>query len=69
MIRRVSLATDFSAEGRKAFHTALALALFYRAGLEILHVSSPSRETAWKDFPKVRDTLEAWGLLPPGSAQ
>ena len=69
MIRRVSLATDLSAEGRKAFHTALALALFYRARLEILHVSSPARETAWNDFPKVRDTLEAWGLLPPDSRQ
>jgi len=69
MIRRVSLATDFSAEGRKAFLTALALALFYSARLEILHVSSPARETAWEHFPKVRDTLEAWGLLPPGSQQ
>lgn len=69
MIRKISLATDFSPEGGKAFHTALALAVFYRARLEILHVSSPARETDWEHFPKVRDTLEAWGLLPPGSHQ
>lgn len=69
MIRRISLATDFSAEGTKAFRTALALAVFHRARLEILHVSSPARQTAWEHFPKVRGTLEAWGLLPRNSQQ
>lgn len=67
MIRRISLTTDFSAEGARAFHTALALAVFYRARLEILHVSRPDAEPAWGDFPRVRGTLEAWGLLPPGA--
>lgn len=69
MIRRISLTTDFSAEGVRAFHTALALAVFYRARLEILHVSHPDAEPAWGDFPRVRDTLETWGLLPPGAQQ
>ena len=67
MIRRISLATDFSAEGHRAFLTALALAVFYRARFEILHVSSPARDRAWEEFPKVRNTLEAWGLLPRDS--
>jgi nucleotide-binding universal stress UspA family protein len=69
MIRRIALTTDFSAEGDKAFRTALALAVFYRARLEILHVSGPDQETAWERFPKVRDTLAAWGLLPPDAPQ
>lgn len=56
-------------EGKKAFRTALALAVFYRARLDILHVTSPGRPPAWGDFPKVRDTLEAWGFLPPHATQ
>lgn len=69
MIGRISLATDLSAEGARAFRTALALAVFCRARLDVLHVSSPARETSWAQFPKVRGTLEAWGLVPPGSQQ
>lgn len=56
-------------EGRKAFRTALALAVFYRARLDIIHVTSPGRPPAWEDFPKVRDTLAAWGFLPPHAQQ
>jgi nucleotide-binding universal stress UspA family protein len=67
MIRRISLATDFTPEGERAFRIALALAVFYRARLEILHVSGREQEPAWEEFPKVRDTLEAWRLLPPRS--
>lgn len=69
MIRRISLTTDFSSEGARAFHTALALAVFYRARLEIIHVRHPDAEPVWGDFPRVRDTLEGWGLLPPGARQ
>ncbi len=69
MIRRISLTTDFSTEGKTAFRTALALAVFYRARLDILHVTRPDRAPAWEQFPKVRDTLEAWGFLPPHAQQ
>lgn len=69
MIQKISLTTDFSAEGTKAFQTALALAVFYRARLEILHVSHPDEEPNWGEFPRVRDTLATWGLLPPDARQ
>lgn len=68
-MRKISLTTDFSTEGAKAFHTALALAVFYHARLEILHVSHPDQDPAWGEFPRVRDTLAAWGLLPPVARQ
>jgi nucleotide-binding universal stress UspA family protein len=32
----------------------------------MLHVS-PEAAAAWTDFPGVRETLERWGLIPPGS--
>lgn len=69
MMRRISLTTDFSAEGEEAFYTALALAVAYRARLEILHVSRPGHRAEWDNFPRVRDVLTRWGLLPPGAAQ
>lgn len=69
MMRRISLTTDFSAEGEQAFYTALALAVAYRARLEILHVSRPGHKAEWENFPRVRDVLARWGLLPPGAAQ
>lgn len=50
-----------------AFRTALALSVFYRARLEILHVSGAGQELVWEEFPSVRETLEAWRLLPRGS--
>lgn len=69
MMRRISLTTDFSAEGEQAFYTALALAVAYRARLEILHVSRPGHRAEWENFPRVRDVLARWGLLAPGAAQ
>jgi len=33
----------------------------------LLNVSSPDATSSWSDFPGVRETLEKWGLLPPGS--
>lgn len=69
MMRRISLTTDFSAEGEQAFYTALALAVAYRARLEILHVSRPGHRPDWENFPRVRNVLARWGLLPPGAAQ
>lgn len=67
MIHRISLATDFSPEGAPAFHAALALAVAYRSRLDILHVTSRADQPGWDNFPRVRETLEAWSLLPAGS--
>ena len=67
MIRRISLTTDFSMEGQAAFYTALALAIRHRSRLDILHVSGTDQEAEWDRFPRVRQVLERWKLLPAGS--
>jgi nucleotide-binding universal stress UspA family protein len=67
-ISSVVLATDFSPASERAFAHALAIALFRRASLTLLHVSSDEPRD-WRGFPAVRKTLERWNLLPPGSAQ
>ena len=58
--------TDLSATSRPAFAHTLAISLIQKARFEILHVGSESPER-WERFPGVRDTLERWGLLEPGS--
>lgn len=69
MIHRIALATDFSPDGARAFRAALALAVTYRARLDILHVTSRDGRAEWEHFPHVRETLEAWRMLPAGSRQ
>lgn len=69
MIHRISLATDFSPDGTRAFHAALALAVAYKARIDILHVTGHEAPAEWAHFPRVRETLEGWGLLPAGSRQ
>lgn len=62
--------TDFSDASRRAFANALAIALLRQTQLTLLHVGSEARpDASWSRFPAVRQTLEAWGLLAPGSAQ
>ena len=46
----------------------MAVALIRRASLTLLHVSGDGREE-WSGFPAVRQTLERWRLLQPGSTQ
>ncbi len=58
--------TDFSASSRLAFGHALAIALMRRTRLDILHVGAESNGD-WSRFPGVRQTLERWGVLEPGS--
>ncbi len=58
--------TDFSNDSRVAFEHALKLALLLKTELRIMHVSADS-EADWTDFSGVRETLERWHLLPPGS--
>jgi nucleotide-binding universal stress UspA family protein len=49
-----------------AFAHALAIAAIRRTSLDILHVSNADGQS-WSRFPGVRETLERWGLLDPGS--
>ncbi|HUL82566.1 MAG TPA: universal stress protein [Gammaproteobacteria bacterium] len=67
-IESVVHATDFSAASERAFAHALAVALFRRASLTLLHVGKDPG-TDWSAFPAVRKTLERWNLLEPGSSQ
>lgn len=60
--------TDFSAASQRAFAHAMAVALIRRASLTLLHVSN-DRGGEWSGFPAVRQTLERWHLLRPGSTQ
>jgi nucleotide-binding universal stress UspA family protein len=60
--------TDFSEASHLAFAHALAIALLRQTDLTILHTGRGFlAEDEWKKFPAVRRTLEAWGVLAPGS--
>jgi len=58
--------TDFSEGSLVAFHHALKAALIAKSRFTLLNVS-PNGESHMADFPAVRETLERWGLLSPGS--
>ncbi len=58
--------SDFSAASEVAFAHALKIALVTKARLSMLHVAAEA-SADWSDFPGVRDTLERWHLIPPGS--
>jgi nucleotide-binding universal stress UspA family protein len=58
--------SDFSEGSEVAFAHALKAALIVGARLTLFHVST-DMTAEWSDFPAVRQTLERWGLLPPGS--
>jgi len=66
VIESVLHPTDFSEGSRVAFHHALKAALLAKSKLTLLNVSRDA-STEWSDFPGVRETLERWKLLPPGS--
>jgi nucleotide-binding universal stress UspA family protein len=59
--------TDFSEASEVAFAHALKLALATRGQLHVLHVAPPDTPVQWKHFPGIREALERWGALPPGS--
>ena len=69
MIRAIAHPTDFSPGGEAAFACALRLALVNRCELFLLHVHGLHVRNEWHSFPRVRDTLERWGRLEPGSTQ
>jgi nucleotide-binding universal stress UspA family protein len=66
MLDSVLHASDFSPDSLTAFHHALKAALVAKSKFTVLHVA-PDTKPDWADFPGVRETLERWGLLPPGS--
>lgn len=70
LVRSVLHATDFSLASHRAFAHALAISVLRQTELTILHVGDKSgSDVDWASFPQVRETLERWGLLKPGSAR
>lgn len=67
LVESVLHPTDFSAASERAFAHALAVALLRRTRFTLLNVSRDPTEQDWSEFPAVRQTLERWGLLEPGS--
>lgn len=60
--------TDFSETSKIAFAHALAIAIRNKADLTILHVEADkNKEIDWHEFPAIRETLERWGEMEPGS--
>lgn len=61
--------TDLSPEAESAFAHALAIALIRGSKLTLLHAGTEGSRGGrdWGRFPHVRETLERWGLLEPGS--
>jgi nucleotide-binding universal stress UspA family protein len=59
--------SDFSHASESAFAHALAVALVGPSHLTILHAGGDPGD--WEDFPAVRATLAAWGLLGPDDSR
>ena len=60
--------TDFSPASEVAFAHALKLALVSAGALTVFHYAHGAEvEDEAHDFPRIRETLVAWGLLPAGS--
>jgi nucleotide-binding universal stress UspA family protein len=67
-VRSVLHPSDFSESSHTAFVHALAVVLYRQAILTVLHVEPRSgSEREWTDSPRVRETLERWGILEPDS--
>ncbi len=66
--RRILHPTDLSESSRFAFAHALKIAICAtgqrRAALEILHCNLGSKKKPFEEFPKVRQRLIRWGVLP-----
>ncbi len=61
---------DFSQASERAFAHALAIALLGETEFTILHVGPEhGSDVEWKNYPSVRQTIERWGLLEPGSPE
>jgi hypothetical protein len=68
VVESILLPSDFSAGTLTAFQHALKATIIAKSRFTILHMSHETA-AAWTDFSGVRETLERWGLLPPGSPE
>lgn len=61
--------TDFTEASDIAFAHALKLSVASRARLELFHVSPERNKELISEFPKIKDTLMRWNVLPENSSQ
>lgn len=61
--------SDFTEASYVAFVHSLKLAVSGQGKLTILHTGNDGDGSPWRNFPGVRQTLEQWGMLPPGSSK
>jgi nucleotide-binding universal stress UspA family protein len=67
-IQKVFHPSDLTAASESAFRHALKVAQVARAELTVLHVAQQD-VAGWQEFPGVRQWLERWQLIPPGSGR
>lgn len=67
--RRILHPTDLSPHCQPAFVHALRLALSNQGNLEILYCSTESGDPPFDRFPRVRQKLIRWGVLPEGASK
>lgn len=67
-IKAIAHPTDLSPASGEAFAHALRLAVEHRCRLDLLHVTQHEEDEEPAQFPRVREMLVRWGLLPAGAA-
>src|SRR3977135_2309165 len=65
LLRSVVHPTVFSPAGLDAFAHALRLAVAAKSHFYILHIERETEQADWVQFPRVRETLAAWGMIAP----
>lgn len=69
-LTRIVHPTDLSLDGDIAFAHALKIALDAMGRLSLVHTSNTAAVgNEWSAFPKVRERLARWNLLPPGASE
>ena len=61
--------TDFSPAGLDAIAHVLRLAIAAKALFYIVHIERGTELDDWEHFPRVRETLAAWGMVAPDAPQ
>jgi len=67
--RSIVFPTDFSPQSGAAFAHALRIAVAARGFLHLLHIGGAGEPHDWSQFPQVRETLAAWGMIEAGVSE
>lgn len=63
-VNNIFHATDFTESSEVAFVHALKLSIAARARLDLFHVSNKNGGDVVFEFPKIKDTLKRWKVIP-----